>query len=600
MNNNQQLKKYFRRQIEALTFLYAWSLLDWCHMQNKVLSQYILRYWWESINMLKKLQEDLTDDYNTNLYMLYKRLFDFENPTTYFLKNLVWKPSVGLIKKLRETNNTNKKLKSDDLCHYLKYFLQNWSDKWTTFFKDYKSLYYSVYSCLMLYQEDKENFLQFLEHYLLTFITIQIIFDTLEQIKEKNNQVYLIKPRLFIEQTRKILWIINIELEKRIWKENLDYCYKHLKKMLKNSTIDFDYKMQYLSEYLLIWKDIKNDVQQFDTAKLNKFPIYLRSYEELQWLNKNLNYQEYLSNIITLFKRYEKMYAFSREEYYNQDYTSYNQDYSFYQKTYHFCDKILINTLFLSKENLVQTLNFKIHNYENVKKELDTYIENMLSLYEQWIKQSIWTYCEKYNFNKKEYMRWNDDSFHNKNWKRIWMFKDYMFVDDMWKQYTLNKCTDFINCTTWKVDDDAKKDFFKEVFKDNILNDCYYVNISLFNYYLVKASCILWQQYFFIKLFDFLLDEKNNDLYVHKILSCQLYSELRELWDEELKELFLLNYVKCEVLDMLDEYYDNFFNKETKEEMMYANNEIRKNYVTLSQKLLQLKELFSKQFSEQS
>lgn len=604
MNNNQQLKKYFRRQIENLIFLYTWSLLDWCHMQNKILSQYIARYWWESINMLKKLQEDITDDYNTNLYMLYKRLFDFENPTTYFLKNLVWKPSVWLIKKLRETNNTNKKLKSDDLCHYLKYFLQNWSDKWTTFFKDYKSLYHSVYSCFILYQKDKENFLQFLEHYLLTFITIQIIFDTLEQIKEKNNQEYLIKPRLFIEQTRKILWTIYLELEKRIWKEKLDYCYKRLKKMLKNHSIKFDYKMKTLSETIFIDKEVleiskKRDEQPFDMKQFDTFPIYLRSYENLQWLNNNLNYQEYLSNIITLFKRYKEMYAFSREEYDSRlEYD--NQDYSFYQKTYHFCDKIWLNTLFLSKENLVQTLTFKIHNYENVKKELDIYIENVLSLYEDWIKQSIWTYCEKYNFNKKEYIRWNGDSFHNKNWKRIWMFKDYMFVDDMWKQYTLNKCTDFINCTTWKVDDDAKKDFFKEVFKDNILNDCYYVNISLFNYYLVKASCILWQQYFFIKLFDFLLDEKNNDLYVHKILSCQMYSELRELWDEELKELFLLNYVKCEVLDMLDEYYDNYFNKETKEEMMYANNEIRKNYVTLSQKLVQLKKLFSEQFSEQS
>ena len=74
MNNNQQLKKYLRRQIEALTFLYAWSLLDWCHIQNKILSQYISRYWWESMNMLKQLQEDLTDDYNTNLYLLYKRI----------------------------------------------------------------------------------------------------------------------------------------------------------------------------------------------------------------------------------------------------------------------------------------------------------------------------------------------------------------------------------------------------------------------------------------------------------------------------------------------------------------------------------------------
>lgn len=603
MNNNQQLKKYLRRQIEALTFLYAWSLLDWCHIQNKILSQYISRYWWESINMLKKLQEDITDDYNTDLYMLYKRLFDFENPTTYFLKNLVWKPSVGLIKKLRDTNNTNKKLKSDDLCHYLKYFLHNWSDKWTTFFKDYKSLYYSVYSCLMLYQKDKENFLDFLEKYVIVFITIKIIFDTLEEIKEKNNKEYLIKIQLFAEQSRKILWIITLELEKRIWKEKLNYCYKVVKKMLKNHPIRFDYKMKTLSDDLFIDKEVmeksrKRDEQPFDMKKFDTFPIYLRSYENLQWLNKNLNYQEYVSNIITLFKRYEEMYAFSRLESYSCLEND-NQDYSFYQKTYHFCDKIWINSLLLSKENLVQTLTFKIHNYENVKKELDTYIENMLSLYEDWIKQSIWTYCEKYNFNKKEYIRCNNDSFHNKNWKRIWMFKDYMFVDDMWKQYTLNKCTDFINCTTWKVDD-AKKDFFKEVFKDNILNDCYYVNISLFNYYLVKASCILWQQYFFIKLFDFLLDEKNNDLYVYKILSCQLYSELRELWDEELKELFLLNYVKCDVLDMLDEYYDNYFNKETKEEMMYANNEIRKNYVTLSKQLVQLKKLFSEQFSEQS
>ena len=594
MNNNQQLKKYFRRQVENLMFLYTSSLLDWCYMQNKVLSNYIERYWWEQINMLKSLQEDLTDDYNTNLCILYKRLFDFKNPTTYFLKNLVWRPPLELIRRLREIYIPNKKLKADDVSYYLKWFLHDWwSNEWTTFFKDYKSLYYSVHSCLMLYQKDKENFFQFLEHYLLTFITIQIIFDTLEQIKEKNQYQYLIKPRLFIEQSRKILWIISLELEKKIWKEKLQYCYKRVKKMLKISKIDFDYRMNYLSQYLFIGKDIKKEVQHFDTAKLNTFPIYLRSYEELQWLNNNLNYQEYLSYIIKLFKQYKEMYSFPLLE------LSY-QDYIFYQKTYHFCDKIWINSLLLAKENLVQELRFKINNYENVKKELDIYIETLLSLYEDWIKQSIWSYWWKYNFNKKEYMRWNDDSFHNQNWKRIWKFKDYMFVDDMWKQYSLNKSKDFVNCNTWKIPEDAKKDFLKWIFQENILNDCYFVNISLFNYYLVKASCILWQQYFFIKLFDFLLDEKNNDLYVHKILSCLLYSEIRELWDEELKELFTMNYVKCNVLDMLDEYYDNFFNKETKEEMMYANNEIRKNYLTLSQKLIQLKKLFSEQFSEQS
>lgn len=608
MNNNQQLKKYLRRQIEDLTFLYTRTLFDWCSnswpIHNNSLSKYLERYWWKSVNMLKDLQQDYHEDYKANLYILYKRLFDFQNTATYFLKNLIWRQSLELVKIVNTINNTYKKAKVDVNHYSLNSFLDDWSSNWKWFFQSYTHVYDPIYSCLMLYQKDKENFLDFLEKYVLTFITIKIIFDTLEETKEKNNKEYFIKIQLFAEQSRKILWIITLELEKRIWKEKLNYCYKIVKKMLKNHSIRFDYKMKTLSETIFIDKEVmeksrKKDEQPFDIKQFDTFPIYLRSYENLQWLNKNLNYQEYVSNIITLFKKYKEMYAFSREEYDSRlEYD--NQDYSFYKKTYRFCDKIWLNTLFLSKENLVQTLSFKINNYENVKKELDMYIENLLSLYEDWIKQSIWTYCEKYNFNKKEYMRCNGDSFHNKNWKRIWMFKDYMFVDDMWKQYTLNKCTDFINCNTWKVDDDAKKDFFEEVFKDNILNDCYFVNISLFNYYLVKASCILWQQYFFIKLFDFLLDEKNNELYVHKILSCQLYSELRELWDEELKELFALNYVKCNVLDMLDEYYDNYFNKETKEEMIYANNEIRKNYVTLSQKLIQLKKLFSEQFSKQS
>ena len=593
MNNNQQLKKYFRRQIEALTFLYAWSLLDWCHMQNKVLSQYILRYWWESINMLKKLQEDLTDDYNTNLYMLYKRLFDFENPTTYFLKNLVWKPSVGLIKKLRETNNTNKKLKSDDLCHYLKYFLQNWSDKWTTFFKDYKSLYYSVYSCLMLYQEDKENFLQFLEHYLLTFITIQIIFDTLEQIKEKNNQVYLIKPRLFIEQTRKILWIINIELEKRIWKENLDYCYKHLKKMLKNSTIDFDYKMQYLSEYLLIWKDIKNDVQQFDTAKLNKFPIYLRSYEELQWLNKSLDYQKYVSDLITLFKKHEEDLWFSNVEK--------GDNYLFYKKLTHFSQIIWLDDMLTVRCNSLKELRFKNNNYEDVKKEIDVYIENMLSLYEHWIEKSIWKYCDKQNFisNTKNWI--NINFFGKQSLKifktldRISYFKDYIYLNDFWKRYTLDTSRWFIDCDTWEIKKWKEEEFLDYIFENDVLIDCYTINCSIFDNYLTISSRILWQQYFFIKIFDYLLNEKNNNWYLYNILFWIMYQEeFDKMKEDELKLWFSLNFVKCNILNCLDTYYDNFFNKETKEEMIYTNNEIKKNYLTLSKQLVQLKKLLYK------
>ena len=593
MNNNQQLKKYFRRQIENLIFLYTWSLLDWCHMQNKILSQYIARYWWESINMLKKLQEDITDDYNTNLYMLYKRLFDFENPTTYFLKNLVWKPSVWLIKKLRETNNTNKKLKSDDLCHYLKYFLQNWSDKWTTFFKDYKSLYHSVYSCFILYQKDKENFLQFLEHYLLTFITIQIIFDTLEQIKEKNNQEYLIKPRLFIEQTRKILWTIYLELEKRIWKEKLDYCYKRLKKMLKNSTIDFDYKMQYLSEYLLIWKDIKNDVQQFDTAKLNKFPIYVLSYEELQWLNKSLDYQKYVSDLITLFKKHEEDLWFSNVEK--------GDNYLFYKKLTHFSQIIWLDDMLTVRCNSLKELRFKNNNYENVKKEIDVYIENMLSLYEDWIKKSIWKYCDKQNFisNTKNWI--NINFFGKQSLKifktldRISYFKDYIYLNDFWKRYTLDTSRWFIDCDTWEIKKWKEEEFLDYIFENDVLIDCYTINCSIFDNYLTISSSILWQQYFFIKIFDYLLNEKNNNWYLYNILFCIMYKEeFDKMEEDELKTWFSLNFVKCNILNCLDTYYDNFLNKETKEEMIYTNNEIKKNYVTLSKQLVQLKKLLYK------
>ena len=593
MNNNQQLKKYLRRQIENLIFLYTWSLLDWCHMQNKILSKYIARYWWESIKMLKELQEDLTDDYNTNLYMLYKRLFDFENPTTYFLKNLVWKPSVGLIKKLRETNNTNKKLKSDDLCHYLKYFLQNWSDKWTSFFKDYKSLYHSVYSCLMLYQEDKENFLQFLEHYLLTFITIQIIFDTLEQIKEKNNQVYLIKPRLFIEQTRKILWIIHIELEKRIWKEKLEYCYKHVKRMLKNSKIDFDYKMQYLSEWLLIWKDIKNDVQHFDTSKLNKFPIYVLSYEELQWLNKSLNYQEYVSDLITLFKKHEEDLWFSNVEK--------GDNYLFYKKLTQFSQIIWLDDMLTVRCNSLKELRFKNNTYEDVKKEIDVYIENMLSLYEQWIEKSIWKYCDKQNFisNTKNWI--NINFFGKQSLKifktldRISYFKDYIYLNDFWKRYTLDTSRWFIDCDTWEIKKRKEEEFLDYIFENDVLIDCYTINCSIFDNYLTISSNILWQQYFFIKIFDYLLNEKNNNWYLYNILFCIMYQEeFDKMEEDELKKWFSLNFVKCNILNCLDEYYDNFFNKETKEEMIYTNNEIKKNYVTLTKQLVQLKKLLYK------
>ena len=592
MNNNQQLKKYFRRQVENLMFLYTSSLLEWCHMQNKVLSNYIDRYWWEQINMLKKLQEDLTDDYNTNLCILYKRLFDFKNPTTYFLKNLVWRPPLELIRRLREENNPHKKLKADDLSYYLKWFLHDswWSNEWTTFFKDYKSLYYSVYSCLMLYQKDKENFLQFLEHYLLTFITIQIIFDTLEQIKEKNYYQYLIKPRLFIEQSKKILWIISLELEKRIWKETLNYCYKNVKRMLKISNINFDYRMKYLSEYVLIEKDIKKDVQHFDTAKFNQFPIYVRSYEELQWLNTSLDYQKYVSDIIETFKWHEEKVWFSRIEK--------DDNYLFYKKLTSFAQIIWLDDMLIVNWNSLQELRFKNNNYENVKKELDTYIENMLSLYEQWIKQSVWSYCDNFNFisNTKNWI--NVEHFGELPLRvldRMTFFKDYMFLNDMWKRYSLDTSRWFIDCDTWEIKKWKEQEFFDYIFENDILIDCYNVNCSHFENYLNNSSRILWQQYFFIKIFDYLLDEKNNNWYLYNILYCIMYSEeFHKIEEDELKTLFSMNYVKYNILNCLDTYYDNYFNKETKEEMIYTNNEIKKNYLTMSKQFVQLKKLLSK------
>lgn len=592
MNNNQQLKKYFRRQVENLMFLYTSSLLEWCHMENKVLSKYIERYWWEQINMLKKLQEDLTDDYNTNLCILYKRLFDFKNPTTYFLKNLVWKPPLELIRRLREENNPNKKLKTDDLSYYLKWFLHDWwwSNEWTTFFKDYKSLYYSVYSCLMLYQKDKENFLNFLEHYLLTFITIQIIFDTLEQIKEKNYYQYLIKPRLMIEQTRKILWIITIELEKRIWKETLQYCYKNVKRMLKISNIQFDYRIKYLSEYVLIEKDIKKDVQHFDTEKFNQFPIYVRSYEELQWLNKSLQYQKYVSDIIETFKWHEEKVWFSKIES--------GLKYSFHEKLYLFLSEVYINDMLKVGENSLKKLRFENNNYENIKKELDTYIETMLLLYEQWIEKSIWTYFDTFDFNRKDCIHYmHNHLFSNiRYWTRLSIFEDYMFLDDMWKWNTLRDSVEYIDCETWEIKKWKEKDFFDFIMNWTELRYCININISLFNRYLTTSSSILWQQYFFIKIFDYLLNKNNYDFYLHKILSCIMYTEISKMDEEKLKTRFSVNYVKCNLPNIVDTYYDNYFNKDTKEELMYTNNEIKKNYLTLSKQLVQLKKLFSTWF----
>ena len=57
--------------------------------------------------------------------------------------------------------------------------------------------------------------------------------------------------------------------------------------MLKNHSIRFDYKMKTLSETIFIDKEvieksIKRDEQPFDMKQFDTFPIYLRSYENLQ------------------------------------------------------------------------------------------------------------------------------------------------------------------------------------------------------------------------------------------------------------------------------------------------------------------------------
>ena len=590
MNTNHDLKKYLRRQIEDLTFLYTWMLFDWCQIHNKAISKYIEKYWWEHYKMIRTLKSDRNNIHNQDLLNLYEKLFFEKNITSYLLKNLVWRPSLKLIKALNRINNIYKRTKLEMNEYYLNSFLDDESTSWSDMFRNQNFLYYTVYACLMLYQKDKENFLQFLEKYILIFITLKIIIDTLEQIKEKNQYEYWRKSRLLIEQTRKILWIINIELEKKIWKEKLQYCYKNVKKMLKNSKIMFDYKIKYLSEFLFIEKDIKKDVQSFDEAKLNNFPIYVQSYEELQWLNKSLDYQKYVSNIIKTFKWYEEKLWFSKIES--------GLKYSFHEKLYLFLSEIYINDLLKVGENSLKKLRFENNNYENVKKELDVYIENMLSLYEQWIKKSIWKYFDTFDFNRKDCIHYmHNHLFSNiRYWTRLSIFEDYMFLDDMWKWNTLRDSVEYIDCDSWEIKKWKEKDFFDFIMNWTELRYCININISLFNRYLTTSSSILWQQYFFIKIFDYLLNKNNYDSYLHKILSCIMYTEINKFDEEKLKTRFSVNYVKCNLLNLVDTYYDNYFNKDTKEELMYTNNEIKKNYLTLSKQLVQLKKLFSSWF----
>ena len=153
-------------------------------------------------------------------------------------------------------NNILKKFLSNKIMHSLRYSInsprigidknnKDFSSLYSEDFREYKNLdfskhvwiYDNIYAYLMLYNFKKEQLLSFLEKNLLLFLMLKIIFDLiLQEIirSEKNNYYMLFWKKVLLKQCQNVVWKIYEDLEIRIWKEKVHYCYKHMLSALES------------------------------------------------------------------------------------------------------------------------------------------------------------------------------------------------------------------------------------------------------------------------------------------------------------------------------------------------------------------------------
>lgn len=440
-------------------------------------------------------------------------------------------------------------------------------------------IYDNIYSYMMLYNFKKEQLLSFLEKNLLLFLTLKIIFDLIlkEMIRSEKNHYYMtFWKKVLFKQCQNILWKIYDDLEVRIWKEKVQYCYKYL---LSSLELYYDTWLSIACNQMV--RSIINQKDKFDWELITFkekiiqkqifyfFCTYVDKIEKLKMINA--------IHVKDFQKELEKEFNKNYKLYFDQRYISSKKQYNGQIK--HFFEIYWFSYLIRFQKTPFDTLSFQYHEYKKAKEEISKYFKNMIEIFEWWTK---WSLVEKI---LEEY------------------FDEELFYQNLENH---NSLTNFTSKNIFKgllIDfSDLKscnKENQKQVYLDalNIVSETSFCNLNFWMFSVLEKSIFRYLsiQYYFIALFEYMLDDKNKDSYFYKMFSCYIRHQLHWCTKEIQDNFFQQVIVKCDILIVYleQQYYNLFIDKEDKDNMLEIFNEVKNNCMILTNQLNQLLKKYS-------
>lgn len=578
--------KFLQKQIDNLCFLYL-QKLNFSGIMHKKVSNTIKKYIENKIWIVDQeiIWQQIFEKWETR-YAFYK----------YYSSIIFWDSM---------NNNLLKKLLSQNIEKSIwncinSYFLNNcqssdFSLLKTIDFRNYRMIdfsihswmYDNIYSYMMLYNFKKEQLLSFLEKNLLLFLTLKIIFDLISKeviISEKNNYYMTFWKKVLFKQCKNILWKIYDDLELRIWKENLDYCYNYMlsslqtyynewlsnacnqiARSLSNQTDKFAWELITLKEKIISW-------DMFYTY----FCTYIDKIEKLEMINK-------LMNIEFLQERLRKNFDKDCKIYFKEEY--FKEDSKFNEKMYNgqikqFFEVYWFDYLIRFSKNPFDILSYKYNEYKKVKEEISKYFKHMIDIFEWWIK---WSLVEK--FLEKHF----DETLFSQNlansstlvnipmadiFRNLWFnleVEQSLFTKENTKQEYLDLLKIDSNTTLFDLNHQLLDSFDRVIFR------------------------YLSQKYYLIELFEYILDDNNKDSYIHRMFLCYIKKELRWFTKDMQDNFFKKVMIKCDILSAYIEqnYYDIYIDQEDKDKMLEILDELKNTCMELKNQITQLIQKYS-------
>lgn len=574
--------KFLQKQINNLCFLYMQTMNYECIKNENIahrLKKYIESKIWildQEIIWIPLIEEWKIDSV---FYKYYRNI--------YFWSSM--------------NNNILKKFLSNKIMHSLRYSInsprigidknnKDFSSLYNEDFREYKNLdfskhiwiYDNIYAYLMLYNFKKEQLLSFLEKNLLLFLMLKIMLDLVSKeiiLSEKNNYYMLFWNKILFKQCQNIIWTIYEDLEIRIWKEKVHYCYNSMLSSLESYYSHYNIWLSTACKSFsksIIHESNKHseELQRFKEKIIQKqifyfFCTYVDKIEKLKMINA-IHVKDFQKELEKEFNKNYKLYF---------EHSSISSKKQYNGQIKHFFEIYWFSYLIRFQKTPFDTLSFQYHEYKRAKEEISKYFKNMIEIFEWWTK---WSFVEKI---LEEYF--DEELFYQnlENHNSLINFAS----KDIFKSLLID-FSDLKSCN--KVNQ-------RQVYLDalNIVSETSFCNVNFWMFSTLEKDIFryLWIQYYFTALFEYMLDDKNKDSYFYRMFSCYIKHQLHWCTKEIQDNFFQQVIVKCDILIVYleQQYYNLFIDKEDKDNMLEIFNEVKNNCMILTNQLNQLIQKYS-------